>query len=110
MSSNNVQDVARQQAHLLDDLQSLLEKQIELAHKGNIAEAELLSKQADGLVGEIAQTGLLEREANSDRRELLRRLYEELRLTIATQRAAVAEKLIQVRKGKKTIQTYRSNI
>lgn len=110
MSTNKLQNVSKRQAHLLDELQSLLERQIELAHKGNIAEAELLGKKADGLVRKIAQTGLLERRENGNRRDLLRRLYEELRLTIATRSADVAEKLIQVRKGKRTVGAYRSTI
>jgi hypothetical protein len=110
MSSNNAQDVTLRQAHLLDDLKSLLEKQIELVHKANIAEAESLSERADALVVEIAQTRLLEHEVNSERREQLRRLYEKLRLTIATQKAGVAEKLAKVRKGKRTIGTYRSSV
>jgi len=38
------------QTHLLDDLQDLLEKQIELAQQGNISGVEVLSKQANSLV------------------------------------------------------------
>jgi len=98
------------QIHLLDDLQSLLEKQIELVQQGNISGVEILSKQASSLVVEIAQTGILELREFKNRREQLQKLYDSLLLAITAQRADIAEKLSRVRKGKKTIGIYRSNI
>ncbi len=98
------------QTHLLDDLQSLLEKQIELAQQGNISGVEVLSKQASSLVVEIAQTGILELREFKKRRERLQKLYEELCLALTAAKAETVEKLSQVRRGKRTIETYRSNI
>jgi len=98
------------QVHLLDDLQSLLEKQIELARQGNISDVEALSKQANSLVEEIARTGILGRVEFKNRRERLQELCGSLCLAITAQQADTAERLGRVRKGKKTIQTYRSNI
>ncbi|MHC4601720.1 MAG: hypothetical protein ACYS6W_00160 [Planctomycetota bacterium] len=98
------------QTHLLDDLQSLLEKQMELVQQGNISGVEVLSKQAHSLVGEIAQTGILELRGFKKRRERLQKLYESLLLAITAQRAEAARELSQVRKGKKTVEAYRSNI
>lgn len=96
--------------HLLDDLQSLLEKQMELAQQDNISGVEVLSKQASSLVVEIAQTGILELREFKNRREQLQKLYDSLLLAITAQRADISEKLSRVRKGKKTIGIYRSNI
>ena len=96
--------------HLLDDLQSLLEKQIELAQQGNISGVEILSKQASSLVVEIAQTGILELREFKNRREQLQKLYDSLLLAITAQSAEVAGELSRVRKGKKTVEAYRSNI
>jgi len=98
------------QIHLLDDLQSLLEKQIELVQQGNISGVEILSKQASSLVVEIAQTGILELREFKNRREQLQKLYDSLLLAITAQRADISEKLSRVRKGKKTVGIYRSNI
>jgi CRISPR/Cas system CSM-associated protein Csm2 small subunit len=100
------------QIHVLDELQSLLEEQIKLAQRGNAASRriEVLSKQADALVGKIVQTGMLESSEFKNRREHLKKLYDTLCLAVTVQKADTATKLNQVRRGKKTITTYRSNI
>lgn len=97
------------QIHLLDDLQVLLEKQIELARENNVSSVEVLSRQADSLVEEITQTGILKLPEFRNRREHLRKLYDALCLAVTAQRADVSEKLSRVRKGKKTVEIYRSN-
>lgn len=99
-----------EQLHLLDELQNLLERQIKLTHQGNIRDVESLVKQADCLIAKIMQTGVLEKPENRDRREKLRRLYTGLHLAITAQKAETSDKLSQVRKGRKTIDTYRRNI
>ena len=98
------------QMHLLDNLQSLLEKQIKLAQQGNISDVEALSRQAGSLVGKIVQTGIFEMAEFENRRKQFQKLYKDLRLAITAQKADSAEKLNRVRRGKKTIKTYRSNI
>jgi uncharacterized protein YicC (UPF0701 family) len=96
--------------HLLDDLRSLLEKQIKLAQQGNISEVEVLSRQAGSLVEKIEQTRILESAEFENRRERLQKLYDSLCLAVTAQRADIAEELSRVRKGKKTVRTYRSNV
>lgn len=98
------------QIHLLDKLQSLLEKQIELARQGNINKVEVLSKQAGSVVGKIAQTRVLELPEFKNRQEQLQKLYEDLCLAVTVQKAGTTEELSRLRKGKKTIEVYRSNI
>jgi len=95
---------------LLDGLQSLLEKQIELAQQGNISGVELLSKQAGSLAGRIVRAGILEQPEFKNRREQFKKLYGCLCLAVTAQRADVCEKLRRVRKGRKTIETYHKNI
>jgi hypothetical protein len=109
MSTDNTETIADEPLHLLDDLQSLLEKQTKLAQRGNIGDVELLSKQASSIVGKIAQAGILQSPKFKNQRGQLRKLYEELCLTITAQEADITEKLNHVRKGRKTIRTYRSN-
>lgn len=110
MSTDNADVVTDDHIHLLDDLQILLEKQIKLAHRGNISGIGFLSKQADSLVRKIARTGILELAEFEIRRERLQKLYEELCLTLTAQRAETGEKLSRIRKGKRTIEAYRSSI
>ncbi len=100
------------QTHVLDELQSLLKEQIKLARQGNPASKriEVLSMQADCLVGKIAQSGILESAEFRNRREHLKKLYDTLCLAITAQKADTSAKLNQIRTGKKTIRIYRSNI
>jgi hypothetical protein len=110
MSVDGVEIIPDEQIHLLDELQSLLEKQMELARKGNINEIEVLSNQAGSLMGKIARSGILESAEFRSRREQLRKLYQNLCLALTAQQAETAGKLSQVRRGKKTIEVYRNNI
>jgi len=99
-----------EQLHLLDELQNLLERQIELAHQGNIKDVELLSEHTDCLVRKIVEIGVLESPEFKDIPEQLSKLYKKLCLVLIAQKADIAERLSHVRKGKKTIETYHSNI
>ncbi|MFB0524942.1 MAG: hypothetical protein ACETVZ_05335 [Phycisphaerae bacterium] len=110
MCADNIKIIPDRQLHLLDELQSLLEKQIELARQGSIIDMERLSSQASSLVEKITQAGILELSEFKNRREHLQKLYEDLCLALTAQKADIAEKLSQVRKVKKTIGTYRTNI
>ena len=110
MSTDSDEIIPDEQIHLLDELQNLLEKQIELARQGNINEIEVLSKQASSLVGKIARSGLVESSESKSQREQLRKLYQDLCLALTAQQAETSEELSRVRKGKKTIATYRDNI
>lgn len=95
---------------LLNELCGLLGKQIELARQGNISEVEVLSRSADSIAQEVARTGILKLAEFRDRREQLRQLYEALCLAIVAQKAETGAELTRVRKGKKAVGVYRSNI
>jgi len=110
MGTDSVEIIPDGQIHPPDELQSLLEKQIELARQGNINEIEVLSKQASSLVSKIARSGVLESSEFKSQREQMRKLYQDLCLTLAAQQAETAKELSRVRKGKKTIEAYRSNL
>ena len=101
-----------EQIRMLDELQGLLEKQIELARQGDSAgeQIERLGRQADCLVQKISRGRILERTECQSQRRQLRKYYENLCLALTAQKADAAEKLNRVRKGRKTIDTYRSNI
>jgi len=101
-----------EQVRMLDELQSLLERQIEMARQGQSASEQMasLTEHADSLVQEIARTGPLERAEFAARRKQLHQSYRDLSLAVTAQKDDVAEKFNRVRKGRKTIETYRSNI
>ncbi|RKY07045.1 MAG: hypothetical protein DRP66_07560 [Planctomycetota bacterium] len=95
------------QMRLLDDLQGLLEKQIEMARKGNLRRVEALAAQADSIVAGIVQTRVLQQPEFDDRREHLTKLYKKLELVLAAGKDAVGRQLRRVGSGRKTLQAYR---
>ncbi|KPL25238.1 MAG: hypothetical protein AMJ75_01510 [Phycisphaerae bacterium SM1_79] len=113
MSAGNSEEIGSNKINLLDELRTLLEKQVDKARQGNIKDVELLSKQVGSLIEKILQKGILDPADpafNTVRREQLQKLYEDLCLAVAAQRAVVCEELSRVRKGKRTIQAYRGHV
>lgn len=104
--------VANEYVHLVDELEGLLSRQIELAHQGDSAgeRFDLLIARAGSVVGRIAQLGPPGPLEHQHRFERLRELYETLSLVLAAEKADVCEELARVRKGRKIIGTYRSNL
>ncbi len=112
MSVNDTNVIIEEKTNLIDELQDLLEKQIELAHKGDPGgkRFEELSMRTNFLVEKIVRAGILESDQFKDRREQLKKLYNGLYPAIATRKVETAKHLCRVQKGKKTIATYRNNI
>ena len=100
------------QTSMLDELLSLLERQLELARQGNSAgeQIEVLCRQADCLVKEITQTGILELPEFEGQKMRIKKSYEDLHLALTAQKVDTAEKLSQARRGRRLIETYRKNI
>jgi len=61
-------------------------------------------------LGQIVQTGTLESAEFKKRQKQLQKLYGELCLALTAAKADAIEKLGQLRRGRKTIGTYRNNI
>jgi len=114
MSSNSTINITPEQMTLfsskLEDLRDLLEKQIELARKGDISQVEALSSQTSSLVELIVQAGILQLPEFKNRQHKLQRLYKQLCLAVSAQKAGISEKLNRLRKGRKTIGAYLGNI
>ena len=100
------------QTSMLDELLSLLERQLELARQGNSTgeQIEVLCRQADRLVKEIAQAGILQQPRFENQKKKLKKSYEDLHLALTAQKVDISERLTQVRRGRKIVETYRSNI
>ena len=112
MNADGAEITSDEQTYLLDELESLLAKQLQLAHQGDLANEQfgVLAGKAGFLVGEIARTRVLDLAQFQHRRKELCRLYKILCLAVAAQKANACRELTQVHKGRKTIKTYRSNI
>ena len=100
----------QEQEYPLDELQTLLRKQIEAVKEGNLTNVELLSQRADSLVDRIAGSDTNGRSELRARKEQLQKLYDNLCLAITAQKGSGAEKLSRIRRGRKTIEKYQSNI
>lgn len=94
----------------LGELESLLARQTELARQGQDRDVETLAEQASDLVEHMSSLGMFESAEFADRRDDFERLYANLCLGLGAEREKTAEQLSQVRKGMKTVSTYRRNM
>ena len=94
---------------LLDDLQNLLEKQIEMARRSDFRRVEMLAEQADCIVAEIIKTKAFEQPGFTVSRECITELYRKLELILMAGKDSTGKQLWQVGSGKKTLQIYRNS-
>ena len=95
--------------HLLVNLQKLLEKQIEMARKGNLNSVEVLTEQADTVIEKIVRIKGFEQPEFDDRRRHLVKLYKKLELILSAGNASVEKQLQQINNVRKTLKAYRKN-
>ena len=95
-----------EQILLLDNLQSLLEKQIAMARRSNFRGVERLAEQANFIVEEIAEAKCFEKSEFGGHRERLTKLYKELELMLTGSKDSVAGQLRQVGNVRKTLAAY----
>jgi len=98
------------QIHQLDMLQDLLEKQIKLARQSKIADVEKLTAQAGALAQDIKKAGISEQPEFKDRCEQLTQLYRKLALILTAHKEQAGDQLRRINEGRKTLQTYRTNV
>jgi len=94
---------------LLDNLQSLLEKQIELARKGNYRRVELLSEQAGSAIEELAKIDSPDSSDFENRRKNLLKLYEKLELMLVAEQNSIKDQQKQVDNVRKILSAYRNS-
>lgn len=112
MSADNVETASYERISLLNELQNLLEKLLQLARQGDSTNEhfDAVIAKADSLVGKINQFGPIGSGEIQHRFERLRQLYETLSLVISVQKADVSEELNRIRRGKKIIAVYHKNV
>lgn len=94
---------------LLNDLQSLLERQIEFVRSSDFHSYEALTSQADSIVDELVRTKAFEQTKFNEQQERLAKLFKKLILMVTAQKDRIGTQLRRINKGKKTLQAYRYN-
>ena len=102
-------DTVETNKHLLNRLQSLLERQIELVRRGDFRTSELLTEQSDLVVDELLRTKAFEQTQLEEQRERLAKSYRELTLMVAAEKDHLGKQLQQISQGRKTLKLYRGH-
>ena len=111
MNKSDTCTIPKQQvSSAIESLKALLTKQLTLARQGSISEVEALVSQSDALVRQISDAGIPKMQEFKEHRQELERLYKNIFLALTAQKDDTAEQLKQVRKGKRTIEVYRTSI
>jgi hypothetical protein len=98
-----------EQKQLYDNLQSLLEKQIELARKGDYRHVEILAEQAAPAIEKIIKIKPSDQPGFDDRRKHLVKLYEKLELMLEVEKVSVAKQQKQIDNTQKVLKAYRNS-
>lgn len=110
MTIENTTYVLEREKSILVGLHDLLERQLRLAQKGDIAGVESLGKKTDSIIEIIIQGEVFERADFQNQREKIQKLYGQLSVALSAQKAEMTERVNQIRKGRKTLGTYLKNI
>ncbi|MHC4843252.1 MAG: hypothetical protein ACYTFM_00080 [Planctomycetota bacterium] len=92
---------------LLDELHAVLEKQTEMARKGNLTAVEELTPKADNIVKEISQASNLEQIKLTNHWKKLEDIYKQLSLILASHKYTIEQQIRQIREGRKTLRAYK---
>ena len=93
---------------VLDRLQELLRRQLELVHQGSLAAAVDLFEETDRCVRRIAGARGTAGQSAAPQWQRIERLYQELSLALTSKRTEVLTALNAVRRGRKMLSVYGS--
>jgi hypothetical protein len=93
----------------ISQLQKMLQTAVKLSMQGDFSgkNIESLCRQANSHVEKIVQADIIGLEQFKESRENLRKLYEQLHLSIIAQKHETEKQLNIVRKGKKIVRKYK---
>jgi len=91
---------------LVDELQQLLERQLDLARGGSLASLQQLSERVDTVVSRITEAGMMDSPPLRSRMPVLEGLYRELCTVLVAQQQETSRTLRAVRQGKRLLRTY----
>ena len=112
MNIDENQMIPDERMRLLNELESVLKKQLELAHQGDAASEKFaaLTAQANSLMHKITPLGIRDSDELQNSYNRLRKLYKALCLVVAAEKADVCEDLARIRRGRKIVGTYRHTV
>ncbi|MBN2312936.1 MAG: hypothetical protein JXM79_03335 [Sedimentisphaerales bacterium] len=111
-STNNIETATVEGLRLMYDLQDLLEQLLRLARQGDSTNEQFgsLTNKAGSLVDKVKRIGILDVPELRYRHEQIRKQYEGLCLIVAAQKANTSREINQIKRGRKTLETYRKNM
>jgi len=95
------------QEQLLNELQGVLKRQIELVRRGDFRDCEVLAEKTGLLVERLKEAKAPQRGELREQFERTTKLYREAILIIATEKDRLGRQLGQVNRGRKTLRAYR---
>jgi hypothetical protein len=95
---------------LVTGLEDILEKQLKLMRTSRDKAAFDLAEQTADFVGIIGREEILKNDKFATQRQNIQRLYKELTLATAERKQSVSAELNKIRKGKKSVGAYKSEI
>ncbi|MBN1974920.1 MAG: hypothetical protein JW787_14865 [Sedimentisphaerales bacterium] len=112
MNTGVIEDNQQENIILLDKLVCLLQEQLNVINRSDVTgkQSEILAGQTQTLVDEIAGKRLLDSEQFKTQRENIEKLYKNLSVAVMARKNETENHLNHIRKGKKTLGTYRNNI
>lgn len=91
---------------LLERLQGLLQKQLDLVRQGRLTAAEALSEETDQCVRTMVEADLVRASGLETSRRRVEELYRELTLALTAQRAEVSAALGAVGRTRQMLRAY----
>ncbi len=111
MSAKTLEIAQQEDILLLNKLARSLEEQINVIQCSDISgkKTEAFAIQIQSIVDEITSKGLLDLEQFKDKREHIKRLYDNLNLAVIARKNETKKQMNHICKGRVTIDTYRNN-
>ncbi len=93
---------------MADYLEYLLNRQMEKLRQYDLDKAIVLAEESAGIAEQLGRTRLLDEPNMRDQRGRIQKLYQQISLTIATERQEVGDKLKAIRDSLKVLGAYTS--
>lgn len=100
----------KQQENLLDELHTLLEKQVRTLKDSDYRQLEVLTEQTNAVVAEIAKNPAPLKPQWQKQGSRITTLYKKLELMVETEKDTINQQLQKINSGKKTIRAYQHKI
>ena len=94
------------QEDLLLQLQTVLEKQVEMLKNSNFRSLEILVERADSIIAEITREQMAQQPQLKENVEYLMQLYKKLELMIEAETTSTKKQLRKVENGKMAVRAY----